>query len=165
MKYAVLIADIVDSRKYENRLTVQLMLKSTVDFLNKVFARDLRSEVMISAGDSVQGIFYSFPACYLYYRWLALLLYPVKIRSGLSYGTIDYEKTWSTLELVGPVYYQARNALEMCKEQNIHLLISTKEPDDIYVNMLIRLADNISKSYSITINLIQILNMRRNSKM
>jgi hypothetical protein len=157
MKYAVLIADIVDSRKFENRLTVQILLKNAVNFLNRIFARELRSEVMISAGDSVQGMFYSFPACYLYYRWLALFLYPVKIRAGMSYGTIDYEKHWPTLELVGPVYYHARKALETCKEQNAHLLISTEEPEDIYVNMLIRLSANISKSYSITINLIQIL--------
>lgn len=79
--YAALIADIVDSRKYKDRLLVQKLLKSSLKLLNNWFSDSLHTEMVISSGDEMQGLFKDAYSSYMYYRLLSMLLYPVKIRT------------------------------------------------------------------------------------
>ncbi len=156
MKYAALIGDIVESRNYQDRLLVQKLLKSSLNLLNEWFLESINKQMVISSGDEMQGLFKETYASYMYYRLLKMLLFPVKIRAGISFDELDYKMDWDSNELDGPVYRNAKNAVMFCKENNFKVIINSNNPNDKYVNMLLNLTNHIGKSNTITINLIQL---------
>jgi hypothetical protein len=156
MKYAALIADIVDSRKYKDRLLVQKLLKSSLELLNHWFSDSMQAKMVISSGDETQGLFNDACSSYMYYRLLSMLLYPVKIRAGLSFGKLDYTEDWNSNELDGPVYHHAKEALIFCKEENYEIIMYSNKSDDKYINMLLNMTKNIGRSNTMVLNLIQI---------
>ena len=91
MKYAALMFDIVDSRRYRERYDVQKILIGAVNHLNILYRDDIKKDVVSSAGDEFQGLFYNLQAAFLYIRKLQLLVYPINLRCGIGYGEIKYD--------------------------------------------------------------------------
>ena len=65
MKYAALMFDIVDSRRYRERYDVQKILIGAVNHLNILYRDDIKKDVVSSAGDEFQGLFYNLQAAFL----------------------------------------------------------------------------------------------------
>ena len=57
MKYAAIMFDVVDSRRYLDRYDIQNLLMSSVEYLNDVYKNAIKKEVVSSAGDEFQGLF------------------------------------------------------------------------------------------------------------
>ena len=57
MKYAAIMFDVVDSRRYLDRYDIQNLLMSSVEYLNDVYNNAIKKEVVSSAGDEFQGLF------------------------------------------------------------------------------------------------------------
>lgn len=112
-----LIADIIQSRNIENRAQVQEKLKACLKMLNLSFKNELHVNVEISAGDSVQGLFYNTASAFLYIRMLQLLMHPYKFRASLAYGELDFENsTYTSNELDGEAYRNAKNGLDIIRQ-------------------------------------------------
>lgn len=78
--YAALIADVVNSKKYQTaeRNDLQEAIIDTVETLNRSFRSVLIKPVDFSSGDEVQGLFCEGVYAYLYFRLLEINLLPRK---------------------------------------------------------------------------------------
>lgn len=57
MKYAAIMFDVVESRKYYERYDVQKVLMTCVNYLNEIYRCEIKKKVVSSAGDEFQGLF------------------------------------------------------------------------------------------------------------
>jgi len=91
---------------------------------------------MFSAGDEMQGLFYSAQEAYRYFAFFSRLAYPVQLRCGIGLGELDvYSADWMTTELDGPAYHRAREAIARCHEgQEQSIIFNSASPGDRFVN-------------------------------
>jgi len=119
MAYTALMVDIIKSRKYAqgDRQKLQDFCLKAIDFLNGVFAGALVKSVEFSAGDEMQGLFTQADAAFLYLRLLRMLLRDKKTHAGIGHGdwTVRVNGRGTSFQ-DGPVYYHAREALDVCKK-------------------------------------------------
>lgn len=141
MKYAVLMFDIVDSRKYKKRYEVQQILMNNIKYLNYLFKSEIKKEVVSSAGDEFQGLFLNLKTAYLYIRKLQMLIFPIKLRCGIGYGEIAYDvEKWSSVALDGEAYHLAREALDfLSNKKNNSILFNIDSKYVKYLNALCEL--------------------------
>lgn len=158
-KYCAVIFDIIDSRKYENRYDVQRVVKDSIEYLNTIFAKEIVKDVIFGAGDEFQGLFYTAEAAFLYARKLQLLIYPVKVRCGIGYGSIKYiEEKWSSTEIDGEAYYNAREAIiSIPNKRNSIIFFKLDSEFDKYINMYSLANTEIKSNQSQMVKLIELL--------
>jgi hypothetical protein len=162
MLYSALIVDIKNSRKLakDDRHDYQIKMHGALDFLNKLFDKEIKYKVVFSLGDSVQGMFYTASAAYLYFLYLETLVYPLSIRGGIGIGDISIDiKEFDSNMQDGPAYYHAREALEICHERRLDLIVfGTK--NDLYINEMLKvisLLRNGSKKRKDIANLVNLI--------
>lgn len=138
MDYATLMMDIHGSRGYSvpARKAIQVYIQSVLESLNHIFKTALAKPVTFSAGDEVQGLFTGPEAAYLYLRLFAHLLFPVRLFAGLGYGKWNIRlMNYSSSAQDGPVYHQARQALEDAdKNADYPWLFLSGKSEDIIIN-------------------------------
>lgn len=159
MKYSALIIDVIESRKYKDRLYVQELLKETIAYLNQKYKETLVKEVVFSGGDEVQGLFKSSVSAYLYLRKLQMLLDPIKIRAGIGRGSINYlPDDWISTEIDGEAYHNARKAISSIpiKDKSFICYNSEKDTDKI-LNMYLLFNGEIKNKQSNMVKLIELL--------
>lgn len=137
--YTALIFDVIQSRKLKDRLVLQSYLKAVVDMCNTLFTPLLCKPVMFSAGDEMQGLFYSTQGAYRYFSFFSRLAYPVQLRCGIGLGTLDvFSPDWMTTELDGPAYHRAREAIAQCHEwKEPSVIVNSARASDRFVNGLV----------------------------
>ena len=116
MEYAALIMDVIDSRLMSTEDRIVLSVTLALNGLNRVFIPNLPLKVETSMGDELQGLFFTPMDAFLYYRWVQLYLYPVRIRAGVGIGPVLIPDARSTHEQDGPAYHNARRALSDAQE-------------------------------------------------
>lgn len=120
MRYAAVMFDVIESRKYSERYEVQQMLMNCIDYLNGIYRDSIKKEVVSSAGDEFQGLFLDLQSAFVYIRKLQILIYPIKIRCGIGYGEIKYDvEEWTSAAFDGEAYYLARAAIVSIGKQKI----------------------------------------------
>lgn len=137
--YTALIFDVILSRKFSDRLVLQSYLKTAVEICNTLFKDLLCKPVMFSAGDEMQGLFYSAQAAHQYFAFFSRLAYPVQFRCGIGVGTLDvFSPTWMSTELDGPAYHRSRAAIARCHEgQEQRVIFNSARDSDRFVNALL----------------------------
>lgn len=137
MKYAAVMFDIIESRRYHERYDVQNILMNSISYLNYIYSNNIKKEVICSAGDEFQGLFYDLQSAFLYIRKLQLLIYPIKIRCGIGYGEIKYdEENWDSTAFDGDAYYLSRDAINsILKKKNNAICFNTASQFDKYLNV------------------------------
>ena len=138
MRYAALMFDIVESRQYQDRYDIQNILMNAVSYLNHLYRENIKKEVVSSAGDEFQGLFFNLQTAFLYIRKLQLLIYPIKIRCGIGFGEIKYDvETWLSSAFDGEAYYLARDAVNgISKRKSNAIVFNTRSNYDKYLNIL-----------------------------
>ena len=112
---------------------------NAVRYLNYLYREDIKKEVVSSAGDEFQGLFFDLQTAFLYVRKLQLLIYPVKIRCGIGFGEIKYDvEDWLSSAFDGEAYYLARDAINGIskRKKSNAILFNTRSNYDKYLNML-----------------------------
>ena len=137
MKYAAVMFDVVDSRRYLDRYDVQRILMESISYLNYIFRDSIKKEVVSSAGDEFQGLFRDVQSAFLYIRKLQLLIYPIKTRCGIGYGEIKYDiEEWSSSAYDGLAYYLARDAIKaITRKKSNAICFNTMSKNDRYLNV------------------------------
>lgn len=152
MTYTAIIADIKNSRKLpsEDREEVQILIKSSLECLNKIFKSSLKFDVIFGAGDEFQGLFTSPVPAYLYLRLLKMIISPVEIRCGIGIGEWDVRILEGTSsEQDGSAYHYARDAISKASKNNDYsILLNSNNKRDIYINTLISTSYNIASKQS-----------------
>lgn len=159
MKYAAIMFDVVESRRYYERYDVQNVLMNCVDYLNDIYRYAIKKNVVSSAGDEFQGLFLDLQSAFLYIRKLQILIYPIKIRCGIGYGEIKYDvEEWSSSAFDGEAYYLARDAIISIegKKRNT-ICFNTKSKYDKYLNVLCSSDMQIKSMQSQVAHLIELI--------
>jgi len=159
MSYSALLIDVIESRRYADRLLVQELLKRIIGYLNEVFRPGLAKEAVFGAGDEMQGLFVSPEAAFLYFRKLQLLAYPVLLRGGIGAGEIKYyRKDWPSTEHDGEAYYRAREALAAIPSKDDGIVFYKGSGlFDKFVNMYMLANGDIKAKQSPTARMIELL--------
>ena len=159
MKYAAVMFDIVESRRYNDRYDVQNVLMESISYLNWVYGYAIKKEVVSSAGDEFQGLFMNLQTAFLYIRKLQLLIYPIKIRCGIGYGAIKYyDKEWESSALDGETFYLCRDAINSIqKKKSNAVCFNTVSKYDKYLNMFCMADDEIKSKQAQMVRLIELI--------
>lgn len=138
MKYAAIMFDVIESRKYYERYDVQNVLMNSISYLNNIYRDAIKKDVISSAGDEFQGLFLDLQSAFLYIRKLQILIYPIRIRCGIGYGEITYDvEEWSSSAFDGEAYYLAREAIiSVGRKKSNAICFNTKSKYDKYLNIL-----------------------------
>lgn len=92
MKYPILMADIVDSRKANQTLLID-ELRKVVHFINNKWGASIVSPLTITLGDEFQGVIKDIESCYrlIFDMEEFILANPsgIKLRYVMNYGNID----------------------------------------------------------------------------
>lgn len=159
MKYAAIMFDVVESRKYYERYDVQNVLMNCVDYLNGIYRYAIKKDVVSSAGDEFQGLFLDLQSAFLYIRKLQILVYPIKLRCGIGYGEIKYDvEEWSSSAFDGEAYYLAREAIMSIggKKSNT-ICFYTNSKYDKYLNVLCASDMRVKSMQSQVVHLIELI--------
>lgn len=159
MKYAAIMFDVVESRKYYERYDVQKVLMNCVDYLNDIYRYAIKKDVVSSAGDEFQGLFLDLQSAFLYIRKLQLLIYPIKLRCGIGYGEIKYDvEEWSSSAFDGEAYYLARDAIiSIGGKKNNTICFNTNSKYDKYLNVLCSSDMRVKSMQSQVAHLIELI--------
>lgn len=159
MKYAAIMFDVVESRKYYERYDVQKLLMDCVDYLNSIYFYEIKKNVVSSAGDEFQGLFLDLQSAFLYIRKLQILIYPIKIRCGIGYGEIKYDvEEWASSAFDGEAYYLAREAINSIKgKKSNKICFNTKSKYDKYLNEFCSLDMWLKSKQSQVAHLIELI--------
>ncbi len=150
--YTALIIDLKKSRSYsiEDRNSIQNYIITVIQHLNTVFSHTTAREVEFSGGDEVQGLFISPEAAYLYFRMFNMLVSPIEVRAGIGVGewNVKIEQA-STTAQDGPVYYNARHAIENVKDAMGHpVLLYSGNKNDVFLNAIINTSFMLTSNHS-----------------
>ncbi len=159
MKYAAVMFDVVESRKYYKRYDVQKLLMDCVDYLNGIYFYEIKKNVVSSAGDEFQGLFLDLQSAFLYIRKLQILIYPIKIRCGIGYGEIKYDvEEWASSAFDGEAYYLARDAIISIKKgKSNKICFNTKSKYDKYLNEFCSSDMQVKARQSQVVRLIELI--------
>lgn len=114
--HLAMIGEIVDPHLLDNRETLQLKLEQVIEEINVRFANTIRSKFLITVGDVFQGLLVPSSEAYSIINTVLDKMYPVEFRFGLSYGEITTPMKETCLNMDGPAFYGARQALDYLKK-------------------------------------------------
>ncbi|MCF0111940.1 MAG: hypothetical protein HUJ58_08555 [Erysipelotrichaceae bacterium] len=159
MKFAAMMFDIIDSRTYRNSYELHDFVNKCITYLNRMYASELKKDIVAGAGDEFQGLFLNLPSAFAYIRKLQFLLYPVRIRCGIGYGTIKYDvKEWSSVSHDGEAYYLARDAIRVIsKSKNNSICFCTHSRYDTIINAMCSASMRMKSEQRAMANTIELL--------
>ncbi|WP_026895675.1 SatD family protein [Clostridiisalibacter paucivorans] len=144
--YAVITADVIGSRDYE-------------DFDNRFYNRikEMDSDCLltpfkISRGDEIQAICNEVYCIPMVLRHLRYRCHPFALRIAVGIGEIkNVEKTENSWDKNGPLFNKVRDILEEIKDEDKPLtrFITEDENMNIYLNTIYSLIDKIMDNWSI----------------
>ena len=115
----VMIADIIGSRKIENRSEFQRRLKQQLKQVNDVSGSSLLSPYTLTLGDEFQAVYGSFDTIFTDIVQIILGLYPVQLRFAFSYGPLTTDiNPIAALEMDGPAFSDARELMNKMKSES-----------------------------------------------
>lgn len=118
-EFAVIIADIKGSKKMEDRERYewQLFLKSAIVQINEKYADTIEAPFMITKGDEFQGVLKSLTVVNHIMSSFERLLFPLILRYGVGFGTIQKMGSNIPIEMDGPAFHRANAALSLAKKK------------------------------------------------
>ena len=116
-KYIALIADIVNSRKIQNREIFQKEFINVIKNVNITFKDSIVSKFVITTGDEFQGLVSDARVILDILTNIRFNLKNVNFRCGIGIGCIvtEIDKNMA-IGADGPVYYMARDAINYVKK-------------------------------------------------
>jgi len=111
MKACLIVGDIVKSQKLEDLAGVVGRLKKALNQINRKYKDELVGKFVIFGGDSFEGVLRTPRSAYDIYRHIFMALRPVRVRCVVGIGEIDSLAGGNVLEMTGPVFTRATEAL------------------------------------------------------
>ncbi|WP_456439764.1 SatD family protein [Caldithrix abyssi] len=115
----VINGDIKASRKMQRmeRYEWQLFMKSTIVQLNEQYSELIEAPFMITKGDEFQGVIRRMSDVDRIICKIEQLIYPLQVRFGVGYGNIHKMGSKIPIEMDGPAFHRASEALNAAKQK------------------------------------------------
>lgn len=127
--YVALIGDIVKSRQIDRRKEFQAKLEEALNKINHDFEQFVEAEFLVTVGDEFQGLLKPSAPVYKIICVISEAIYPVQVRLGLGLGGINTPVKEKALGMDGPVFYAAREALNIAhNRRKDHAVVFKPEP-------------------------------------
>ena len=122
MEVIAIIADIVRSKKIEDRKNFQLKLKNELDKVN-ISSNGIISPYTITIGDEFQAVYNNGENILNDIINLLTIMQPVKIRFAIGFSTIETEiNSQEAIGMDGPAFHVARNGINELKKNKYSLI-------------------------------------------
>ena len=135
----VIIADVRGSRKMarDERYEGQLFLKSTIIQVNEKFAAEIEAPFMITRGDEFQGVVKNLQNAFIAMLEFERLLFPLQLRYGIGRGSIQKLGSDIPIEMDGPAFHRANEALNRVKKKKCFIQFATDDAQcDLMINTI-----------------------------
>jgi hypothetical protein len=149
-KFAVIIADIKDSKKMKEleRHEWQLFLKSAIVQINDNWHDSIEAKFMITKGDEFQGVVCNIADAHPIMVEFERLLNPLQIRFGIGIGRIQKMGASIPIEMDGPAFHRANLALINAKKSKCTVQFQSHNPQlDSYLNTVYSLISAIKRNW------------------
>lgn len=158
-QYTAIIGDIIDSKKSDDRNTIQKKMKEVLEHINKQYQGFIASKFMITLGDEFQGLLKDRSMIMTIITEIEMLMFPVEIRFGVGIGDITTDINFNnSIEIDGPAYNRARdmiNTLQKKKSQyeevysNIMLCTGEENKEiDYLMNSVLSVCSTLKRNWS-----------------
>ncbi len=147
----VIIADVRGSKKMANdeRYEGQLFLKSAIIQINEKFSDSIKAPFMITRGDEFQGVTKDMASGLEIMLEFERLLFPLKLRYGIGKGEIQKMGSTIPIEMDGPAFHRANDAVNRAKKKKLFLLCSSgNEANDLLLNNIFLLMNSIKSRWN-----------------
>lgn len=147
----VIIADVRGSKKMANdeRYEGQLFLKSAIIQINENFSDSIDAPFMITRGDEFQGVTKDMASGLEIMLEFERLLFPLKLRYGIGKGEIQKMGSSIPIEMDGPAFHRANDAVNRAKKKKLFLLCkSGNEANDLLLNNIFLLMNSIKSRWN-----------------
>jgi hypothetical protein len=115
--FACLTGDLVDSQLEVDRRAVQLRLEAGLARVNAEHGERLVLPLAITLGDEWQGLARTLGAAFAVDFAVRRALHPLRVRSGLGWGTVSTEMRERTSLMDGPCFQRSRAAILAAKKR------------------------------------------------
>lgn len=116
--YVVIIGDIIDSRKLEDREAIQKKFKEALNFINQKYSMSISAKFKITLGDEFQGLLKDRQSILDIITDFELYMLPVEFRYGIGIGDIDTEINYEdSSEIDGSAYHRARDMINVLEDK------------------------------------------------
>ncbi|MGZ0657320.1 SatD family protein [Coraliomargarita sp. W4R53] len=136
-KHAIIIGDLIDSKKIENRAAFQKQLKAGFE---EIDAGDIASPYTITLGDEFQAVYFGGRGLLRSLFAIRALIHPHQCRFSIAFGEITTEINPSqSIGMDGPAFHQAREEIERMKKSDDSLRINglpNARLDRLYLPMI-----------------------------
>lgn len=127
----------------------QLFLKSTIVQINENFASKIEAPFMITKGDEFQGVLQNLTAVHPVMASFERMLFPLIIRYGVGYGTIQKMGSKIPIEMDGQAFHRANAALTIAKKKKSVVQFDTGDDlFDLNINIIYQLINAIKNRWS-----------------
>lgn len=132
----VLIADIVSSKKINDRNRFQKNLKAELNKINRESASIL-SPMTITLGDEFQCVYSDAGEIFQHVWGILFACYPERIRFSYGIGTITTAiNKKQAIGMDGPAFYDARDGLTALKQKNYLFNLMYRDGNSELVNLI-----------------------------
>jgi len=149
---AVIIGDVCGSRKMaqDARYEGQLYLKSAIIQINEKKAGVIEAPFMLTRGDEFQGVLPDLKNAFEVMLEFERLLFPLQIRYGIGLGTIQKMGSKIPVEMDGPAFHRASEALSFLKKKKqITCCKTDNETSDLLINTILNLMNAIKGKWNV----------------
>ncbi|MEJ2048940.1 MAG: SatD family protein [Calditrichota bacterium] len=149
--YTVIIGDISRSKQLNgmDRYQTQLFVKSAIVQINEEFQSFIEAPMTITKGDEFQGLIDSPGHAYQIIQVLEKMVFPIQVRYGLGVGQIYRMGGTLPIEMDGPAFHKANQALIQAKKCKTGTwFISEVEAYDKLVNTILSLVSAIKSRWN-----------------
>ncbi len=139
----VIIGDLIDSRKLENRKEIQNKLNAVLEKVNDKYMDSIIVPFKVTLGDEFVGVFKSYQQILELLHYMNVKFAGIKIRYGIGYGVFE--------EYKGQGYKHALKAIEIAKKNKFKVHIFTnnvKSNSFIMINLFLHLYFSILSNYN-----------------
>jgi hypothetical protein len=150
-EYTVIIGDVCGSRRMnaDARYEGQLFIKSAISQINENLKDCIEAPFTITRGDEFQGVLnnsgYIMPVLLEFER----LLFPLNLRYGVGVGQIHRMGSDLPLEMDGPAFHRASEALQRAKKKKKQMIFkSEQDQTDLLVNTVFMLMYSIKSRWN-----------------
>jgi hypothetical protein len=147
----VIIADVRGSKKMANdeRYEGQLYLKSAIIQINENFSDLIEAPFMITRGDEFQGVTKDMAVALQIMLEFERLLFPLKLRYGIGKGEIQKMGSKIPIEMDGPAFHRANDAVNMAKKRKLFLACNSgSAANDLLINNIFILMNSIKSRWN-----------------
>jgi hypothetical protein len=151
-QHAVIIGDVRGSRKmaYDVRYEGQLYLKSAIIQINEKKMDIIEAPFMITRGDEFQGVLRDLLSAFEIMLEFERLLFPLQLRYGIGRGSIQKMGSKIPVEMDGPAFHRASEALGYLKRKKQFIHCKTEdESGDLLINTIFNLMSAIKSKWNI----------------